>query len=133
MMDNFEYDANLIASMIVTEAGDDLNKDEMAAMAWIVKNRLKPLKGESFTRGNGKTEIEKIIRTPNAFLGVSDLKERFDNPKKTHLEKYNMALDITKKVLNDEINDVTNGSYFFNQDKGHGRLKIGSHYFRRDF
>ena len=57
MMDNFEYDANLIASMIVTEAGDDLNKDEMAAMAWIVKNRLKPLKGESFTRGNGRLKI----------------------------------------------------------------------------
>lgn len=133
-MDNFEYDSNLIASMIVTEADSaNLNADEMAAMAWVVRNRLKPLKGESFTRGEGETDVEKIIRTDGAFLGVTDLKDRFDNPKKDHLNKYNMALDITKKVFKNKIKDPTNGAYFFNQSKGNGRTSIGSHYFRRDF
>jgi len=133
-MDNFEYDSNLIASMIVTEADSaNLNADEMAAMAWVVRNRLKPLKNESFTRGEGKTDVEKIIRTDGAFLGVTKLKDRFDNPKKDHLNKYNMALDITKKVFKNQIKDPTNGAYFFNQSKGNGRTQIGSHYFRRDF
>jgi len=132
------YDIDLIARMITTEADDKLNADEMAAMSWVVKNRLTPHRikthgnYERFTRGEGKTDIEKIIRTSGAFKGLIDNPDRFNNPKKTHLKKYNMAYNIATKVLAGQTPDLTEGAYFFNQDDGPGRLKIGSHYFRKN-
>ena len=52
-----DYNADLIARMIMTESGnDDL---EMIAIANVVKNRAD--EGKGYTRGQGQTDIEKII------------------------------------------------------------------------
>jgi len=127
------YDADLIAKMITTEASGSetggYNQDEMAAMAWVVLNRKN--KGYGFTTGKGMTSIERLIRGENQFKGVTDLKDRFNNPTKDHPIKYNLALNIAKEVLSGKLPDPTEGATYFNQRPVEGLKPIGTvHYFK---
>lgn len=126
----FMYDADLIAKMIVTEAGDkDLNEEEMLAMASVVVNRANKKTG--FSIGKGETRIEKLIRSGD-FLGVTEFKDRFNNPRKTHEEKYVKALNIARDLLTGKVKDNTGGALYFNQDSKSGGKKYGEHYFYVD-
>ncbi len=123
----FMYDADLIAKMIVTEAGDkDLNEEEMLAMASVVVNRANKKTG--FSIGKGETRIEKLIRSGD-FLGVTEFEDRFNNPRKTHEEKYVKALNIARDLLTGKVKDNTGGALYFNQDPMSGGKKYGEHYF----
>ena len=126
----FMYDADLIAKMIVTEAGDkDLNEEEMLAMASVVVNRANKKTG--FSIGKGETRIEKLIRSGD-FLGVTEFEDRFNNPRKTHEEKYVKALKIARDLLTGKLKDNTGGALYFNQDSKSGGKKYGEHYFYVD-
>tara|TARA_R100001163_G_C4914256_1_gene97233 strand:+ start:73 stop:540 length:468 start_codon:yes stop_codon:yes gene_type:complete len=126
------YDSDIIAKMITTEAGGNeikgYDQNEMAAMAWVVLNRVN--KGSGFTLGEGSTPIEKVIMGKNQFEGVAKLKDRFNNPMKKHPIKYNLALNVAKKVLSGKLPDPTGGATFFNQRPVEGLKPIGSHYFK---
>lgn len=123
----FMYDADLIAKMIVTEAGDkDLNEAEMLAMASVVVNRANKKTG--FSIGKGETRIEKLIRSGD-FLGVTEFEDRFNNPRKTHEEKYVKALNVARDLLTGKVKDNTGGALYFNQDPMSGGKKYGEHYF----
>ena len=126
----FMYDADLIAKMIVTEAGDkDLNEAEMLAMASVVVNRANKKTG--FSVGKGETRIEKLIRSGD-FLGVTEFEDRFNNPRKTHEEKYVKAFKIAMDLLTGKIKDNTRGALYFNKDPMSGGKKYGEHYFYVD-
>jgi len=126
----FMYDADLIAKMIVTEAGDkDLNEAEMLAMASVVVNRANKKTG--FSIGKGETRIEKLIRSGD-FLGVTEFEDRFNNPRKTHEEKYVKALNVARDLLTGKVKDNTGGALYFNQDSKSGGKKYGEHYFYVD-
>lgn len=126
----FMYDADLIAKMIVTEAGDkNLNEEEMLAMANVVVNRANKKTG--FSIGKGETRIEKLIRSGD-FLGVTEFEDRFNNPRKTHEEKYIKAFNIARDLLAGKLKDNTGGALYFNQDPMSGGKKYGEHYFYID-
>lgn len=126
----FMYDADLIAKMIVTEAGDkNLNEEEMLAMANVVVNRANKKTG--FSIGKGETRIEKLIRSGD-FLGVTEFEDRFNNPRKTHEEKYVKAFNIARDLLAGKLKDNTGGALYFNQDPLSGGKKYGEHYFYID-
>jgi len=126
----FMYDADLIAKMIVTEAGDkNLNEEEMLAMANVVVNRANKKTG--FSIGKGETRIEKLIRSGD-FLGVTEFEDRFNNPRKTHEEKYIKAFNIARDLLAGKLKDNTGGALYFNQDPMSNGKKYGEHYFYID-
>mgnify|MGYP003152319581 CR=1 FL=1 len=129
------YDSDIIARMITTEAsGNEIkgyDQNEMAAMAWVVLNRVN--KGSGFTLGEGSTPIEKVIMGKNQFEGVTKLKDRFDNPMKKHPIKYNLALNVAKKVLSGKLPDLTGGATYFNQKAVEGLKPIGPVHYFKDF
>tara|TARA_R100001224_G_C3917739_1_gene114196 strand:- start:35 stop:562 length:528 start_codon:yes stop_codon:yes gene_type:complete len=128
------YNADILAKMITTEASgseDTLyNENEMAAIAHVVLNRVN--KGSGFILGEGKTDIEKVIMGKNQFKGVTDLKDRFNNPTKDHPKKYKLALSIANQVLSGKLPDLTGGATYFNQKAVEGLKPIGPvHYFKK--
>ena len=139
-----DYNADLIAKMIMTEAGNAPDNDlEMIAIANVVKNRAD--EGKGYTRGQGQTDIEKIIMGKDQFKGLDDNPYIFKNPTKDEPSKlkYNKALDIAKGVLSGDIADNTGGATSFNKDsqgkstknapnRGDKRINYGEHYFFHD-
>ena len=139
-----DYNADLIAKMIMTEAGNAPDNDlEMIAIANVVKNRNK--EGKGYKKGSGKTDIEEIIMGKNQFKGLDDNPDIFKYPTKDEPSKlkYNKALDIAKGVLSGDIADNTGGATSFNQDsqgkstknapnRGDKRINYGKHYFFHD-
>lgn len=127
--DKFEYDKDLLARMILTEATND--KDEQQAMMHVVMNRIN--EGKGYTLGSGETDVEQVLRGKNQFLGLTDNADIFnlsydkmDDPTK---QKYNDALLIAEDVLSGKAKDNTGGATYFNQTEKEGRIKYGDHYF----
>ena len=127
--DKFEYDKDLLARMILTEATND--KDEQQAMMHVVMNRIN--EGKGYTLGSGETDVEQVLRGKNQFLGLTDNADIFnlsydemDDPTK---QKYNDALLIAEDVLSGKAKDNTGGATYFNQTEKEGRIKYGKHYF----
>ena len=125
----FNYDKDLLARMVLTEATN--NKDEMEAMMHVVMNRIN--EGKGYTLGSGETDVEQILRGENQFLGLTDNKDLFntsydkmDDPTK---KKYTTAMSIAEEVLSGKSKDNTDGATFFNQTEKEGRIKYGDHYF----
>jgi len=118
------------------------------------KQIIKARPGQQFDKDNVPTEdvkIEKVekpveedIETPiipkekpdeirsGDFLGVTEFEDRFNNPRKTHEEKYVKAFKIAMDLLTGKIKDNTRGALYFNKDPMSGGKKYGEHYFYVD-
>jgi hypothetical protein len=127
--DKFQYDQDLLARMILTEATND--KDEQQAMMHVVMNRIN--EGKGYTLGSGETDVEQVLRGKNQFLGLTDNATIFNMPydemDTQTKNKYNDALLIAEDVLSGKAKDNTGGATYFNQTEKEGRIKYGKHYF----